>query len=527
VQPLVDQAGSYATQALNSANAALTYSSLASGSSTAAGQSATNAQASAMTAQGAATSAQGSANAASASAASAVNSANHADGSEAVAQAYADVGMAWAEHMPDTIPPNILAVQGITGDHWSSRWWANRAAMAASTVGGALVGDTPATAQRGPLWWDSVSGQLFIQYDDGNSIQWVIANSLDASVLEGSFLPLTGGTVSGRVNFFDTDWFYPFASWVSASSHVYALHPTGSIGITGAAQTVDGEKIGTPVASIGVAGFAMNNRTGPGNSAAWGGYFEARQYPGAFSYTTGIEIDVANVSGTDSYQSTPYGITSPFSIGLNLASGGGVSAYGMTAQAASVALVIMDNEARFQTGIMFRSTALVGTNGLGDSSVGHAISLATNHAITWTKPDNTPGPMIISNQTTGTAPQLHFENGTLRLSAGNLNLDGGGLGLNSGNTVNWYFAGATALPGVACAQTTGSAIQLVFDNGQAYLRDGVLALPLAGVTAGVPASGATSLQLRVNNNAGSSMVPVIMGPPDSAGSGYRTLRVLN
>jgi hypothetical protein len=32
--------------------------------------------------------------------------------------------------MPDTIPPNILAINAITGDHWSSRWWANKAAAA-------------------------------------------------------------------------------------------------------------------------------------------------------------------------------------------------------------------------------------------------------------------------------------------------------------------------------------------------------------------------------------------------------------
>jgi hypothetical protein len=42
---------------------------------------------------------------------------------------YAAVAQAWAEYMPDTIPPNILAVMNITGDHWSSRWWSNRAAQ--------------------------------------------------------------------------------------------------------------------------------------------------------------------------------------------------------------------------------------------------------------------------------------------------------------------------------------------------------------------------------------------------------------
>jgi len=47
-----------------------------------------------------------------------------------LAQDYAQVSIEWAEHMPDTIPPNILAINAITGDHWSSRWWANRAASA-------------------------------------------------------------------------------------------------------------------------------------------------------------------------------------------------------------------------------------------------------------------------------------------------------------------------------------------------------------------------------------------------------------
>src|SRR5207342_1416739 len=64
---------------------------------------------------------------------------------------------------------------------------------------GALVGATPPGNVPSPLWWDSNSGQLFVQYDDGTSVQWVSANSIDASTLEGSFLPLTGGSLSGNV----------------------------------------------------------------------------------------------------------------------------------------------------------------------------------------------------------------------------------------------------------------------------------------------------------------------------------------
>jgi hypothetical protein len=241
VQPLVDQAGSYATQALGSANAALTYSSLASGSSTAAGQAATNAQASATTAQGAATSAQGSANAASASASSAITSANHADGSEAVAQAYADVGMAWAEHMPDTIPPNILAVQAVTGDHWSSRWWANRAAETLSEMESLLL-TIPPLAVVYHYTYVAVAGQtVFTGADrDGQVLAYapgpqqtlmVYANGLartpvtdfagttntvtfaqpraagdivqiqveGASVAANVYLPLVGGTMTGAI----------------------------------------------------------------------------------------------------------------------------------------------------------------------------------------------------------------------------------------------------------------------------------------------------------------------------------------
>jgi hypothetical protein len=64
---------------------------------------------------------------------------------------------------------------------------------------GAMVGETPNATVVEPLWWDSVSGQLFIRYDDGSSVQWVSANSIDASTLEGSFLPLTGGNLTGPV----------------------------------------------------------------------------------------------------------------------------------------------------------------------------------------------------------------------------------------------------------------------------------------------------------------------------------------
>ena len=55
--------------------------------------------------------------------------------SASAAEDWAEVAMEWAEHMPDTLPANILASSAVSGDHWSARWWANQAA---SAVGGFL-----------------------------------------------------------------------------------------------------------------------------------------------------------------------------------------------------------------------------------------------------------------------------------------------------------------------------------------------------------------------------------------------------
>ena len=67
-------------------------------------------------------------------------------GATATSADYAQVSIEWAEHMPDTIPPNILAINAITGDHWSSRWWANKAATFYQALINAAAPPLPAVA---------------------------------------------------------------------------------------------------------------------------------------------------------------------------------------------------------------------------------------------------------------------------------------------------------------------------------------------------------------------------------------------
>jgi hypothetical protein len=182
VQGSVDQAAASASSASTSKNAASASASAAQTQSQAASGSASTAQTAAGAAQNSVTSAQGSATTASNAATTASNAANTATGAKAVASDYAVLTQAWAEHMPDVIPPNILANMGVTGDHWSSRWWANQAAdyIHNAIDGGATVTTSdiaPTLAADGDLWWDSVGGQLYVYYDDNNSRQWVVANN--------------------------------------------------------------------------------------------------------------------------------------------------------------------------------------------------------------------------------------------------------------------------------------------------------------------------------------------------------------
>jgi len=130
VQPMVDSAAGSAASALGSAGEA----DASAGEAETANVAAQNARALAESARNGAdlakVDAQTSAAIAETRATDAQNAANHAAGDAALAEDWGVVSEAWAEHMPDPIPPNILAVMGITGNHWSSRWWANKALQA-------------------------------------------------------------------------------------------------------------------------------------------------------------------------------------------------------------------------------------------------------------------------------------------------------------------------------------------------------------------------------------------------------------
>lgn len=90
---------------------------------------------------------------------------------------------------PPDVPPDP------TGEDWRGPPGPPGPPGPAGTVPTISTSDTPPTLSDGALWWDSASTQLYIAYDDGTSLQWVIANNYGGG--GGVYLPMTGGTLTG------------------------------------------------------------------------------------------------------------------------------------------------------------------------------------------------------------------------------------------------------------------------------------------------------------------------------------------
>ena len=107
------------------------------------------------------------------------------DGASATAQDWAQVSIEWAEHMPDTIPPNVLATTAVTGDHWSSRWWANRSANAFGMLAwwyqGAWPQPGPPSTPNTPTGQPLPPGSIYFDTTLGVMMVWTGSTWVNAS----------------------------------------------------------------------------------------------------------------------------------------------------------------------------------------------------------------------------------------------------------------------------------------------------------------------------------------------------------
>jgi hypothetical protein len=141
------------------------------------------------------------------------------DDSSAEAEAWAESSRLWAEHMPDTLPDNALKIMDISGDHWSSRWWANRADNAFGRLTDLYLGAWPnppltnlegGPIEVGSIYYDTDDGQPYVW--DGNS--WVpfwspnrsVTSSLWYQAANGqTVFPLSTPDQNGNTFAYDTE----------------------------------------------------------------------------------------------------------------------------------------------------------------------------------------------------------------------------------------------------------------------------------------------------------------------------------
>jgi hypothetical protein len=120
-------------------------------------------------------------------------------GATATSADYAEVSINWAEYMPWTIPGNILAINAITGDHWSSRWWAHRAGeFVGGFLNGYYMGPFPTPPTQSLTGGDILLGALYFNTTDNvmyvwNGTAWIPFHTPQAAATGSFFYVATAG----------------------------------------------------------------------------------------------------------------------------------------------------------------------------------------------------------------------------------------------------------------------------------------------------------------------------------------------
>lgn len=210
-------------------------------------------------------------------------------------------------------------------------------------------------------------------------------------------------------------------SWVHYAASVALTVPSGKVGFAAASRASDVPVgYGSSQTSIPFVGVAIMDRvgTGPPYWTSYAAYLEARIENGTIGTVIGLEIDAVNFGGAAG-QSTPWRRqTLDGATALWLASGGDPANHGRSVGPAQLAIGVVNNGAKFQSGLVFANDAIDGTDGA--SGFGDAVLLSTRHILGWWADDGSTGERVNYITSTATAPahSLQFQDGaTLYLSA--------------------------------------------------------------------------------------------------------------
>lgn len=195
-------------------------------------------------------------------------------------------------------------------------------------------------------------------------------------------------------------------SYLAVNSHLLVTNDSGNYAATFGARSLNNSGAGV----IAVGSAVKNDKAG---GRGWGFIAELQHEQGA-SVTNGIEVAAKNKS-TDDFTYSPY--TASFGVfGARLAAGGDDLFGGLATNPSTAAIIIIKNAETWNTGIVFASDSLTGTDGSAASTTSaNAITLARRHLIRWNSPEgaNTFGAGIVSTvtETTKSTTQQFIDNG--------------------------------------------------------------------------------------------------------------------
>lgn len=185
-------------------------------------------------------------------------------------------------------------------------------------------------------------------------------------------------------------------------SQLASLSKNGAIGVLGGTRTSDNTTFNQAQFALAVVGEGINDNTTSQQSCG-GVYGVGFRQPdaGVGMVTAGAEFSIANLDGTRIDQITPYQFlpATGATLGMIISGGAAASNLGTPVYTAGAGLVILNNAANFNAGIVIDRTAINGTD--GTTGTGSAIRMGNRQQIEWWK-DNT-APCFVINSVMATA----------------------------------------------------------------------------------------------------------------------------
>lgn len=105
------------------------------------------------------------------------NSTNYVSGQNVLDISNATIYLCQVTHVSSATPATFAQDRATYPTYWAAT-----TNVVSGSIALTIAEVTPLSSKAGDLWWNSAEGQLYILYNDGNSLQWVVANNQSGNI---------------------------------------------------------------------------------------------------------------------------------------------------------------------------------------------------------------------------------------------------------------------------------------------------------------------------------------------------------